>query len=143
MITITTQILNHLEFFGYTTESIEPKNKKEKQIFIARHAVKNNLVFFELAPSFLMFRVNLTTERKHHAAMDVAMNEINKVLTISKIYYEIETDKATLRIEAVYIGEYIKERFGVFLDLFINDQNKMYESEHFKTAFLGTDPITS
>ncbi|MDB5204414.1 MAG: hypothetical protein JWP09_442 [Candidatus Taylorbacteria bacterium] len=132
-------MVGHVRFLGYTTEAVEPKNPNEKQIFVARHPQKNNIVFFELFPSFTMFRVNLTTERKFSPQMDSFINKANKAFSLSKMYYEIEADTAILRIEAVYTGEYVKECFGAFLEMFISEQNLIYQLEGFSDIFLGKD----
>ncbi len=71
--------------------------------------------------------------------MDAVMNRANKIFTIVKIYYEIENDKAVLRLEAIHTGRYTKESFGAFFDMFVADQNLIYKVDGFATAFLGTE----
>lgn len=119
------QMADHLEFLGYQIKRIELDNGKE--LVTAVHPTNNNFMFFDLMTGFTLFRVNLSTEKRYEAEMDKAINRVNQDLGLSKIYYEMEDDIVVLRIEAVYVGEYKKERFGSFYELFENDQKRIFQ----------------
>lgn len=130
------QIANHLEFLGYKIEKIEPKKEGDKELVIATHAKNNNMVIFEMLPSFIMFRVNLTSERKPSTEMDTFLNDANKKFDVAKVFYDNEDDNAVLRFEAIYIGEYSKEIFGQFYDMFEKDQKRIVVLDNFSKIFL-------
>lgn len=128
------QIANHLEFLGYEVKKLDIDG--EREFIFAKHSKNNNIVFWEMFPGFTMFKVSLTTEKKPSAKIDAFINDTNKVLEISKLYYDIDENVLTLRFEAIYVGNYIKETFGQFYDIFTNDQQKGCSLNDFSKLFL-------
>jgi len=128
------EMASHLEFLGYQIEWEE--NEQNRDLITATHLTNNNFLFFEILPDHVLFKAGLRVDKKPSQAMDVAINQINKILLISRVYYD--TDGKTLeiiRIEATYQGEYNKEKFSRFHEIFVKDQQLMIQVEEFK-AFL-------
>lgn len=128
------QIANHLEFLGYQIEREE--NDQHKEVITATHLTNNNFLFFEMLPDYVLFKAGLRVDKKPTQEMDVAINQINKALLISRVYYDTDGKSLEiLRIEASYQGKYIKEDFARFHEIFEKDQQLMTQVEEFK-AFL-------
>ncbi len=121
---------DHLEFLGYKIEKLDIEG--EREWVAARHATNNNYIFRELSPSLTLFQAGLKSEKKYEAKMAESVNELNKVLNITKVYCEFEDGLALLRIEAVYTGEYVKEEFARFQEQFERDQSLMSQLDCFK-----------
>lgn len=135
-----TQVLdkfgNHLEFLGYKIEKIEPKEEGEVGIVIATHPQNNNIVFFEMMPNFVIFQVSLSTKKSPSSDMDAFLNNANKHFYISKLFYKVDANLAVIKFEAVYTGDYSKELFAQFYDLFEKDQNLLGSLDNFTKVFL-------
>lgn len=128
------QMANHLEFLGYQIEKLDTEGDRE--FIAARHSKDNNIVFWEMIPAFAMFKVSLTTKKKSSAKIDAFINNANKSLEISKLYYDIDDNVLTLRFEAVYVGKYVKETFGQFHKIFENDQERGCSLNDFSKLFV-------
>jgi len=129
------QITNHLEFLGYEVRKLDIEG--EREFIFAKHAKNNNVIFWEMFPNFVMFKVSLTTEKKASSKIDAFINNANKNLEISKFYYDIDDNILTLRFEATYVGVYVKETFGQFHELFENDQKRACSLDDFSKLFVG------
>jgi hypothetical protein len=131
-------IINHLEFLGYKIEKVTPEKEGGKELIMALHDQKNNLLFWEMLPNFVLFRISLSSTKTHIPEMDDFVNRANKILNISKIYTEIgkNEDNVTLVFEMIYIGDYSKEIFSQFLDHFTKDQESLAQIEGFGELFL-------
>lgn len=129
------QITNHLEFLGYEVRKLDMEGDRE--FIFAKHAKNNNVIFWEMFPNFVMFKVSLTTEKKPSEKIDAFINNANKNLEISKLYYDIDDAILTLRFEAIYVGAYVKETFGQFHELFENDQKRVCSLDDFSKLFVG------
>lgn len=127
------QMADHLEFLRYEIEKLDIEG--ELEWVAARHSVHNNYVFHEITPYFVLFQSGIKLEKEYTSAMAESINVINKVLNITKVYYEVLDDFPVLRIEAVYVGEYSKEKFARFQDLYEKDQTSMTQLEDFKVFF--------
>jgi hypothetical protein len=128
---------NHLEFLGYKIEKTKPATEDEKEIVLAEHVQKNNLIFFEMQPNFILFRVNLTSNKQVAPEMDDFMNRANKEILLSRIYYkENDANKTLIVFEFVYTGPYSKETFSQFLDYTQHDQMSLNKIEGFERIFL-------
>lgn len=125
---------NHLEFLGYGISRLELA--KNTEWVVAKHEDKNNWVFHQAVEGVTFVQVRISTEKKHSAQMDKAVNALNSVLDISRFYYAIEDGFVELRIEAIYLGAYSKDLFSKFYDLFEKDQKRLFANDDFK-AFLG------
>ena len=132
---IIDNIINHLELLGYKVE----KNKNEKgKIYAYAEQDDDNLIFItETSSNFILFSVSFHTEKQPTLEMNTFSNRINKMLLLSKIYLDKTKDNnVKLVFEAVYTGDYIKENFGKFYNLFKNELNKVSSDE--ETAILFT-----
>ena len=116
------QMANHLNFLGYEIEKLDLD--KNKEFIIARHSKNNNIVFWEIFSNFTLCKVGLKTTKKPTKEIDNFLNEANKALDITKVYYETEGNGLILRFEATYIGQYQKETFGQFYEVFEKDQQR-------------------
>lgn len=130
------QLGNHLEFLGYKIEKQEPKADSNRLLIIASHSKNNNIVLFEMSPGFVLLKVSLTTQRKPTPEMDAFINEANKKFDISKFYYDVDSELAIIRFEAIYTGIYSKELFGQFVDFFQKDQDRLGLLDNFSKIFL-------
>lgn len=133
------KICNHLEFLGYQLEKTKAKKANEKDFVLARHSQKNSVFILILSPNILLFKISLTTGKKHVPVMDAFINEANKVLIFAKMYYEIdkETQEVVVRLEALYTSDYKKEAFGEFFESFNFDVNpRLYKIPNFDKLFL-------
>jgi len=130
------QIANHLEFLGYRIDKKVPGDKKP--YFIAYHSTRNNLVVIQYEPNFIYFRTNLTSVKPPSSNMDAFVNKANHSFSVSRFYYDKnEKEKGTiLRFSAMYIGEYSKEIFGKFIDMYKRDQDMVRGMENFTKTFL-------
>lgn len=132
------QISNHLGFLGYNIEKSEPKKEGEKIFFYAKHVKRNNLVFWEMAPLFSIFNITLTTDVNYKPEIAEYINKANSLLNLAKVFsFASEDGVITIRFEAIYIGEYIKETFGQFYDFIEGDQQKFNSLENFSKIFLN------
>jgi uncharacterized membrane protein YvbJ len=128
------QMASHLEFFGYEIEKLNSESKME--IVAARHTKENNIVLWQIYPSFILFRTGLKTSKSPSSEIDDFINKINKILEITKVYYEMIDNELTIQFEAIFNGKYDKEIFGQFIDFFKNDQVKMCSVEEFNKLFI-------
>lgn len=129
------KIAEHLEFHGYKVEKVDLENGREW--LVARHEDIHNQVILELFPGFVLFRASFSTNKKHSAKMDAAVNEANKHLNFAKFYYEIKDNGlATVNFEATYVGDYSKGLFARFQDVFHKEVDMLYQLDELK-AFLN------
>jgi hypothetical protein len=119
------KISEHLEFLGYKLEKIKAKHKDSKDLIIATHIQKNNLVIISITPTMSLFKIQLTTKKRHVAEMDAFVNDANKALVFAKFYTEIDSEskEVLLVLEAMYTGDYDKESFAEFIECFNGDAN--------------------
>lgn len=131
------KINNHLEFLGYTVEFIKASEDGGKDLYAARHSQHNSLIFLEIMPDFILFRVNLITKKKPSPEIYEYINNANSQLLGFKVYSEIEEGLIVLRFDCVYPGHYNKEIFGQFINILNNDVQNFYKSnENFNRIFL-------
>lgn len=124
----------HLEFLGYQIEREE--NDQKVEVITATHLTNNNFTFLKMLTDHALFKVSLRADKKPTPEMDVAINQINKVLLISRVYYDTDGKSLeVIRLEATYSNEYDKEKFARFLEILERDQQLMVQAEDFK-AFL-------
>lgn len=129
---------NHLEFFGYR---IEKKIDTEKPYFYAYHSTYNNLAVYTIAPNYYLFQTLLLCKQHGSAAMDDFVNKANKLMGVSRFYYEPDANKkgTSLKFDAIYMGEYTKTIFGFFIDELRRDQNAIVYMENYHKIFLGKE----
>lgn len=109
------QASNHLQFLGYEiTDSGESKR--------ARHSQRWNMVF-KVYKDGLLFSAYLTGS--DHAKQSgnrteylELVNALNRAASVTRFYLDDDQD---LVMEAVWPGEYERERFGAFMDLWDTD----------------------
>jgi hypothetical protein len=117
------KICSHLEFLGYNLEKIKSKDNTLNDSVIAQHSQKNSVFILRVSPNIILFKISLSTNKKHVQAMDAFINEANKILVFSKIYTELDknTKEVILRIEALYTSDYHKAAFGEFFEALNTD----------------------
>jgi hypothetical protein len=132
---------NHLEFLGYRIEKKTDTASSENPYFYAYHTTSNNIIVSAFAPNYYLFRTNLICVKPGSAAMADFVNKANKVMDISRFYWEPDTNtKGTnLRFEAIYMGDYSKQTFGLFIDMLRRDQNNILYMENYKKIFLNNE----
>jgi len=130
------QIANHLEFLGYEIHRNELTEKDKRESLFVNHPDNLNLTILEMLPNFIIFRTLMATEKKPSAKIDAFLNDMNKNFLISKIYREVEDNKVYLRIESVYIGDYVKDIFGRFIDMNIREHSQLRASDDFGNLFV-------
>lgn len=136
---IIDDISNHLSFLGYKTTIEKAKIGGEKDIVLATHDQRNNVVIFSLTPDMLLLKINLTTNKKWDKNMSDFINNANKSFNCARVYYDTTDERlAILRFEAVYTGQYSKEVFGHFFDLFNNDVDNIFRAgKNFDQLFIN------
>lgn len=131
------QIINHIEFLGYTVEKIKPKEGEYSKIATAIHRDRNNMLILELDTGVFYFKVNLITKKtSSNFEMDHFSNKLNSCLDLARFYLKEEDGFICLIFEAVFIGDYNKTSFSKFIDFFDKDQNKLRLVEKFDEIFL-------
>lgn len=114
-------VKNHLDFLGYKTEIREAKKKGDKNLLLALHDQRNNIIIIDSSPNLLFLRINLSSNKKWNDEIPEYINNANKALNCARVYYEVEDGKVLLIFETVYTGPYSKEAFGQFFDLYDKD----------------------
>lgn len=133
------KISDHLEFLGYKLEKIKAKDNDAKDCIIAIHNQKNNVFIIAISPTMSLFKIQLSTKKKHVPAMDTFVNDANKALVFAKVYTELDSESkdVILMLEAMYTGNYNKESFAEFFECFQGDSNpRMYRIPGFEKLFL-------
>ena len=129
---------DHLEFLGYKIEIVKPSKKGDKELIFATHTQYNNVVISEITPNLILFRINLTTNKKFNDEINVYLNDANRMLNCCKVFYDIDKEMVVLRFEAIYTGDYNKEVFGQFIDMLNNDVGNLFrKGKDFDKIFLG------
>jgi len=123
---IIDDVSNHLEFLGYKTEIKRAQKDGEKDLLLATHDQRNNLLIFNLSPKVLLLRINLSTPKKWNDKMADYINKANKVFNCARAFYDIEDDRVTISFETAYTGQYSKDVFGHVFDLFNNDVTSIF-----------------
>jgi hypothetical protein len=137
MDTVLEEIANHLEYFGYTIEKEEPENDTDRLTYHARHERRFNLRYFEMNKNFVLFQICFSTDIQPTPELSETINEFNRIGLLAKYYYTTNTEGFVLiYIEAMYIGDYAKTRFGLFYDMFETDHRKARESDAYKKCFI-------
>lgn len=130
-------IVNHLEFLGFTTEKIEPATDEQRLLFVARHYKRNTMSFSEMVPNFILFRIRIILEKGPSKEIDKLMNDINRMFAISRVFTDVDEGKVMITAETVYEGEYVKNLFSQFMDLFESDMQLLYEHQDYKNIIHG------
>jgi len=130
------QIAKHLEFLGYKIET--KVDSGGKPYFIAYNSTANDIVVTPYEPNFTFFQTTLTSVKSPSSDMDAFVNKANGSFYIARFYYETnEKIKGTmLRFDAIYTGEYSKESFGKFIDMFRHDQDMIRSMGNYNKIFL-------
>jgi hypothetical protein len=63
---------------------------------------------------------------------------------LAKFYYTLEKDSSRLFVytEAIFIGDYAKQSFGLFYDRFKADEKNAFESDAYKNCFIAKEEQT-
>lgn len=132
------EMSKHLEFLGYKVEIIKATKEGEKDRMIAMHSKRSNIIILTLLPGLILYAINLTTKKKFNDEMSAFLNNANKTLISTKVYYEIEEEVVVLRFEAIYTGNYNKEVFSQFIETFNNDvENLFRQGKDFDKIFIS------
>ena len=115
------EFTHHLEYLGYSVQTLEPKEPKSPKVYLATHAQKWNLLLWEANPDLVMFQVTIQSSKKAAKGMDECVNLANQKLLLAKAYHFPAGKTTALKLEAYYPGGYERRVFGAFLDAFLND----------------------
>ena len=126
------EIKAHLEFLGYACEFVEGNPKQVT--LICKHTNKPNLILNSGNKNFVFLNsgwnglkeINSIEQFKH-------LNKLNGGTTVSTM---VLNDDGDLNFYCSYTGDYHKNRFGEFLDVFLNDINKSMKDENFQKLFM-------
>jgi len=130
------KITNHLSFLGYQIEKLQMPSGNDKAWYVARHSKNHNIILIEITPAVTMLRVGLKTGKTLSNEMIIYVNTANKALTMNKVYFEISEGNVDVQFEACYSGEYAKEVFGEFYEMFQNDIRLFYGMENFNKIWI-------
>ena len=138
MNTVLDEIANHLEFFGYTIEKKEWKDNPDKFTYYAEHEVQHNIRFFEIYKNFVLFQLCFYKEDLPTAALAETFNEMNEKSTLAKFYYTLDKDSSRIFVymEALFMGDYTKQSFGIFYDRFKAEEKNAFQSDAYKNCFI-------
>lgn len=138
MSTTLDEITNHLEFFGYTIEKKEWEDNPNKFNYYAQHDVHNNIRFFEILKNFVLFQIGFYRDELPTSALAETFNELNRKSMLTKFYYTPAKDGSRLFVymEAIFIGDYTKQSFGIFYDRFKAEEKNAFESDAYKNCFI-------
>jgi hypothetical protein len=135
------EIANHLEFFGYTIEKKEREDAANSFNYYARHERHYNIRFFEIYKNnYVCFQICFW-----HDGLDIntstlaeAFNEFNRKGIVTKFYYTRDKDGSRVFVyaEAIFIGDYTKQSFGLFYDRFKAEEKDAFESASYKNCFI-------
>ena len=136
------EIANHLEFFGYTIEKKEWKDDPDKFNYYAEHEVHHNMRFFEVYKNFVLFQICFYRDELPTATLAETFNELNRKSVLAKFYYTIDTDSSRIFVymEALFMGDYTKQSFGMFYDRFKAEEKNAFQSEAYKNCFIAKQP---
>lgn len=129
------KMLEHLEFLGYTTSLLE----FDRDFVLATNQNRNNLIIRDLLDGYIMLSVRLRTKLKEqNNEANLIINETNKINFLSRCFIEIdkEDEILILNFEAIFIGEYDKERFSTFIELLDKDVLNIRNVNNFDKVFL-------
>jgi len=135
------EIANHLEFFGYTIEKKEWKDNPDKFTYYAEHEVQNNMRFFEIYKNFVLFQLCFYKEEVPTSALAETFNELNRQGVLAKFYYTLDKDSSRIFVymEALFMGDYTKQSFGIFYDRFKAEEKNAFESDLYKNCFVAKE----
>ena len=138
MSTLLDEIANHLEFFGYTIEKKEWKENPDKFTYYAEHEAYTNLRFFEIYKNFVIFQICFYRDELPTSALAETFNKLNRKSSLAKFYYTFDKDSSRLFVytEAIFMGDYTKQSFGLFYDRFKADEKNAFESDSYKNCFI-------
>jgi len=125
------KLKEHLEFLGYSFEIIPPANEAGKPILLGKHSTEYKLNFWELKEDIILFSIDLSTKTKSSNDLYEFANKANEKYLLARAYIRNGEPVASLKSEAVWIGEYSKERFAVFIDQLRNDVRQLNAIEGF------------
>lgn len=127
---------SHFEFLGYQIKFHETDKKDGKCFGIATHEKHNNILFWEINSSLVIFQITLQSKTKHSVKIDRFLNIANTLATVCKVFSHEEDGFSNLKIEAIYTGDYFKTLFGQFYEVLQNDQQIIFSRPEFKAAFI-------
>lgn len=132
------EMSKHLEFLGYKVELIKAAKEGEKDRMVAVHSKRSNIIVLTLLPGLILYAINLTTKKKFNEEMSAFLNNANKILISTKVYYEIEDEIVVLRFESIYTGNYNKEVFSQFIESLNNDVDNLFrQGKDFDKIFIS------
>jgi hypothetical protein len=144
MDTLLEEISNHLEYYGYTIEKKEREEKDNTFTYYAKHEAHMNMRFFEIYKNYVLFQICFYRDDIPTSALAETFNEFNKESMLAKFYYSGDKDDSRIfvYIEALFIGDYTKQSFGLFYDRFKRDERKAMESDSYKNCFVTKEEAT-
>lgn len=128
---ISLKMKEHLEFLGYSFEVIKPTTEKGKPILLGKHASEYKLFFWEIKDDIILFGISLTAKTKASPALYEFANNANLKYLLARALIENAEPAANFKSEALWTGEYSKDRFGAFVDQIKNDLRQLNSIEGF------------
>jgi hypothetical protein len=132
-------IAKHLELLGYRIENDNLVTTTGKAYFIAYSDYENNIIVTEYLPKFIIFRTYLITEIPLSADMKYFANKANLFFETAKMICDTDdkTKNAEITFQAMYTGEYSKDIFGTFLNMYRHDISSINAMENYSKVFLN------
>ncbi|MFZ1035603.1 MAG: hypothetical protein WAU61_05500 [Smithella sp.] len=132
-------IAKHLELLGYRIDKGNYLTTNGKPYFIAYSDYENNLIVEEKLPRFIDIGVVIYTEKPLSNDMKDFANRANSFFEISRMFFSIseKTKNADINFEATYIGDYSKELFGSFINIFKSDVNLIRTMNDYSKVILN------
>lgn len=126
-----TPFKNHLDFLGYKTRE---EHNDDVHILFAESATNPNLSITKNGKRpFLLIRSNWSIT-KVPANMYELINRINQnAVNVSSVWHYLSDDKTPcIGVSSAYFGEYKKDIFAEFLDVFLGDVRRLPQREEMK-----------
>lgn len=128
---ILNEIVVHMEFLGY---QIEPR---DENTILAKHSVHGNThvkVYLEGILVQQLFRLTDKAKSKRLEFLE-AINKLNSTANVAT--FVSGSDDDVLRIDGLFLGEYSKQKFGLFLEKYNFDTNQYLLSHEDVRSFLA------
>ncbi len=128
---ILSEFITHMEFLGY---QIEPRDENS---LLAKHSIHGNTHVKAYLDDILvqqLFRLNEKVKGKRQEFLE-AINRLNSTANVATFVSGSEDD--ILRIDGLYLGDYNKQKFGLFLEKYNYDTNQYILSHEDIRSFLA------
>ena len=124
---IDKDILSHLEFLGYEIESNDAT-----PMTLAKHKNRSNVLMstMEVGTSFLsIYKLDQQKVQKDYLSALELVNRLNNQSIF--VSFSLANDSSSLLCSALYMGNYRKQEFADFIDLYESDIQARLASEKY------------